>query len=233
MDAIIPLFKEKNKTMHVPSAVSETLSEAVIKNMLPKNYRIKEEELAKMFNVSRTPVREALNALMKRGLIVSDSKNGYTIKEFSTNEANNIIRYTHVLRRESASLAARYATQGQIAILENSTLTNEKLELLKDCIDAQYTAFQKFNLLVAKYSNNKYIYSESLRLHEKLLLIHYFYTEDVKYDHPMTDFAEESIKVFEAISNHDPKAAREAVEKYDDHIYRVTRHMYNLCRDYE
>lgn len=233
MDVILEIYKEKIKNLQVSSAIYETLQLAIIKNILPPNYRIKEEEFAQLFHVSRTPVRAALNILRNRGLVVSDSKNGYVIKGYTTNEANNIVRYTHVLRKEAAYLTAQYASLAQIAILEQSLLTEEKIKDLQDHKNDVYIAFQEFNLLIAKFCNNKYIYSESKRMHEKLLTIHFFYTDEMKYEHPVESFIDECRNVFEAIANHDSKRASEATEIYDMQIFNVTRHMYNLRQDYE
>ncbi len=235
MENIINAYRANIKKLPVSAAVYETMRTAIIFNKLPFNYRIKEEEFAKLLHVSRTPVREAINILMNRGLIVSDMKNGFVVKGFTTNEANDIAKYASTLRREAAGLTARAATTEQIIILEKNMITNEKIQQLKPVgeHDELYQIFQRFNLLVAKFSNNKYLYFESERMQEKLLLMHYYYPEEIKNDHPVEKFAIQNMKVFEAIMMHDSAKARRAIEEYDVQIYNVTRHMYNLRKDYK
>jgi GntR family transcriptional regulator, trigonelline degradation regulator len=73
-----------------PFLVVQKIRDAILDETFKPGERLPEEQLGKMFNVSRTPAREALFALEKEGTVVMESFKGATVKPLSPEEALDI-----------------------------------------------------------------------------------------------------------------------------------------------
>ena len=103
------------------------------------------EDLAKRFKVSRTPVREALLALRKDGLLIPHRRVGFIVSSVDIREVVETYHLRLVLEREAVMLAARHVTETE-------------LEALRQSISPEHppqTANQKFHCLIAKFSRGK------------------------------------------------------------------------------
>src|SRR5579862_5381135 len=69
--------------------------------------RLRQELLAEEFNVSRTPIREALRLLEAKGVISQEHRHSAVIRGPSTRE----VRETYQVRAELEGLAAELAVQ--------------------------------------------------------------------------------------------------------------------------
>ena len=70
--------------------VVKKIRDAILDETFKPGERLPEEQLGKMFNVSRTPAREALFALEKEGTVVMESFKGATVKPLCPEEALDI-----------------------------------------------------------------------------------------------------------------------------------------------
>src|ERR1700751_4244570 len=81
---------DEEKTEEARFLVVKKIRDAILDETFKPGERLPEEELRKMFNVSRTPVREVLLALEKEGTVVVESFKGATVKPLSPEEALDI-----------------------------------------------------------------------------------------------------------------------------------------------
>lgn len=86
--------------------VASRLRQAIIDGEFALGENISEERLVTAFGVSRSPIRDALNALQFTGLVEVRSKRGSFV--FSPSEADvaTLCQYRFILEREAAFLAA-------------------------------------------------------------------------------------------------------------------------------
>jgi DNA-binding GntR family transcriptional regulator len=85
--------------------VIKKIRDAILDETFKPGERLPEEQLGKMFNVSRSPVREVLLALEKEGTVVMEPYKGATVKPLSPEEALDIAD----LRLALITLAAKPA----------------------------------------------------------------------------------------------------------------------------
>jgi DNA-binding GntR family transcriptional regulator len=85
--------------------VVKKIRDAILDETFKAGERLPEEQLGKMCNVSRSPVREALFALEKEGTVVMEPFKGATLKPLSPEEALDIAE----LRLSLITLAAKPA----------------------------------------------------------------------------------------------------------------------------
>jgi DNA-binding GntR family transcriptional regulator len=93
------------KTRKAPFLVIDKVRNAIFDNSLHPGDRLLEGELAKRFQVSRSPVREALLALEKEGTVIVAPYKGAMVKPMSPGEVLDIAE----LRLALIALAARPA----------------------------------------------------------------------------------------------------------------------------
>jgi DNA-binding GntR family transcriptional regulator len=87
------------------SDVYEGLRDAIVSGKLRPNEPLIEDDLAKAYTVSRTPIREAFQKLSRDGLIVP-RKRGWAVREFTRAE----VQENYEIRADLEGLAARLAT---------------------------------------------------------------------------------------------------------------------------
>ena len=75
---------------------------------------LREENLAKVFKVSRTPMRQALTILTNEGLLRKIPNTGCMVRRLSMEEINDIYNIRSVLEGLTARLAAERATKDEI-----------------------------------------------------------------------------------------------------------------------
>jgi DNA-binding GntR family transcriptional regulator len=88
-----------------PFLVIQKIRDAILDETFKPGERLPEEQVGKMFKVSRSPVREALLALEKEGTVVMEPFKGATVKTLSPQEALDIAE----LRLSLITLAAKPA----------------------------------------------------------------------------------------------------------------------------
>ena len=93
------------ETQKAPVLVVKKIRDAILDETFKPGDRLTEPELGEMFEVSRSPVREALFALEKEGTIVMEPYKGATVKPLSPEEASDIAE----LRLALITLAAKPA----------------------------------------------------------------------------------------------------------------------------
>jgi DNA-binding GntR family transcriptional regulator len=96
---------EDPETAKAPFLVVKRIREAILDETFKPGDRLPEGELGKMFEVSRSPVREALFALEQEGTVIMESYKGAIVKPLSPGEALEMAE----LRLALISLAAKPA----------------------------------------------------------------------------------------------------------------------------
>ncbi len=182
-----------------------------------------ERELADKFGVSRTAVREAVKALVEKGLVqsrpgrgtfitngaaraVRDSL-GFMMKIGSMEGSDNLVETREILEPEIAALAAERARDQDLATLRDCLATMDAA--LSDA-DAFIEADLNFHLALARATQTALIPTlidpivGLLREHRKRIFLANGAPRG-QYHHK---------RIFEAITRHDPEAARQAMRAH-------------------
>ncbi len=86
-------------------AVTDALREAILDGFLTPTTWLREDEIAGAFEVSRTPVREAMRRLADEGLVIKTVHHGTTVAPLSLED----VLALYVVRENLEGLAARLA----------------------------------------------------------------------------------------------------------------------------
>ena len=107
------------RTVTLSDELRGALEEMIVSGELKPGERLDEAELAARFKVSRTPVREALKALVGTGLLELKSRQGVTVSTISIPVLLEMFQMMGALEGLCAKLAARRATAEQKAGLRD------------------------------------------------------------------------------------------------------------------
>lgn len=86
------IFDRPQITKTISQSIYNYLKEAIITNKLKADQRIVKKDIAKMFGVSTTPVREALLRLAAEGYLLIDSHRKTIVKKASIEEMKDILQ---------------------------------------------------------------------------------------------------------------------------------------------
>ncbi len=126
------IFDELNITKTLSQSIYNYLKNAVITNKLKANQRIIEKDIAKMFGVSTTPVREALLRLAAEGYLFIDSHRKTVVKEASIEELKDILQVMAELDTISIEHAVDHIQPEHLQKLKELTEQLEQVGRSKD-----------------------------------------------------------------------------------------------------
>ena len=95
------------------SIVQQRIGADIAHGHLPPGMRLEEEELARRYQVSRTPVREALRQLAALGVVDTRHRQGVMVAEHSVEHFNNLLEVVADLEASSARYAALRMTDDE------------------------------------------------------------------------------------------------------------------------
>ena len=146
--------------------VSE-IEKLIVNGSMVPGQRLDEMVLAKRYGVSRTPVREAIRALIAIGLVQNTGKQGSQVAKLSISMLIEMFELMAVLEGMCAQLAARRATKNQLFEMQK---THELLEKTfeKGTHKEFYNVKLQFHDLLYNASHTQYLAEETLRLRRRL-----------------------------------------------------------------
>lgn len=104
----------------LPMRMAQSLAEAIIEGRLASGARLSETVIADSFGVSRTPVREALYALERDGLIERPPRKGARVSTVTHSQVTDIYVCRALVYGRSARLAAPLLDEDQLRDLASA-----------------------------------------------------------------------------------------------------------------
>lgn len=112
-----------SRTAATPTTLRNFIQKTVRAQILDGTYkpgdRLNESHLAREFNTSRIPVREALSQLQEQGLVMSLERRGMFVIKLSETEVQQINSMRIILEAEAMKLARANMTPAVLAELED------------------------------------------------------------------------------------------------------------------
>ena len=127
-------------------SVYEHLKESILKKEIEPNQRINEQEIAESFDVSRTPVREAVVRLAAEGFVDIVSHREALVKEVSYKELKEVFQVIGVLDRLAAHLIVDKIDPHEVTKLEKLTSKMERHFIVREVekfLELNYTIHEK------------------------------------------------------------------------------------------
>lgn len=112
-DAAIQPYGHVSRGKAVYHAILDEIRDGILK----AGDRLREQDIAARFGMSRTPVREGLGRLLEKGLLVAAGGRGLTVRALTTAEVIDLYAMREILEGAAARLAAQHASAPEIAAL--------------------------------------------------------------------------------------------------------------------
>jgi DNA-binding GntR family transcriptional regulator len=117
VDGLSRLWDKRPRSVAASDAVHGTLRQAIVEGVLEPGARLAEEDLARRFDVSRTPVREALLRLESEQFAERVPRRGLVVATITQEAVLDLYVVRQAVDSQAARLAARYAAPPEVAEL--------------------------------------------------------------------------------------------------------------------
>ena len=177
-----------------------------------------ENELVKELQMSRTPIREALQRLQYDGLVKIYSNQGVFFQDLSVKQVNDLFDMRIAIETFSLRKAVPVITQGQLEKLKQELIKQQK------ALDEQDPmAFMKndaaFHSYLIGLADNQFIDPAFKNIRERLF--HHGSLVYKKNPDLLRQSLQEHRKIVEAIQANDVKAAIEAMETHLENSKKI------------
>lgn len=151
--------------------VYELLKEMILEGKIPLGTRLIEKNLAKRLDISRSPLREAIQRLQFEGLVRTVPRKGSYVIQFSAQELTDIFRVREQLEALAARLAATRITNRRLDTIENDLLRVQ--EILESSEEESYPreSERDFHETILHASGNGRLIDIMTTLHSQLQLL--------------------------------------------------------------
>ena len=120
-------MNEAGKSQSSASEAYDLLLAAIETGSLPPGTRLREADLAARFQISRTPVREALKRLELQGLVAHEPHHGAVVSTPEYGQVVELYMMREVLEGTAARLAAQHATDVEVQVLRDMVVRDRGL----------------------------------------------------------------------------------------------------------
>ena len=130
------------------------MRDAIWEGRFAHGERLREEEIARALGVSRTPVREALQRLQQRGLLVIGPGRGLVVAGLARQQVLELYAMREILEGSAARFAAQHANPTEVDILyrlqrELATAPDDAITLIK--------LNRQFHQAIYEAAHNRYL----------------------------------------------------------------------------
>ena len=188
---------------HLPlrHAVLEEIRRRIVAGEWAQGERLFEDQIAAELNVSRNPVREALQALASEGFVELEPRRGARVATVSAQRATELFEVREVLEGLVAGLAATRRTDAELATMREIVLEGTAAATSPDLtrLPALNT---RFHHSLAAAARNEMLADTIERLRH---IIEWIYAQRIAERAPRS--WDEHARIVEAIAAGDPAAA--------------------------
>ena len=201
----------------------EKMKELILHGNIEPGLRLTEAYLAEKLDMSRIPVREAVQQLVQEGFVERTGKNGYQIKEYNEQDIIDLYNYREALDGMLSRLYTQRVDTSQLYYLEmNVEAMEEHFNNFDHEVFSQIDL--EFHRIIARGARNQYMEHQHEIILEKVLYVadKIYQIDETKHTDLLTEatYRETLLQhraIFQAIKEKNPDkaeaAARDSVNK--------------------
>jgi DNA-binding GntR family transcriptional regulator len=112
-----PGVLEPLQMQSTPAVIADRLRAEILQGRFPPHTQLAEVELARQLQVSRGPIREAMQRLIQEGLLRAERNRGVFVVELGTDDARDIYLARGLIERAAAAIVAERRPEAELAEL--------------------------------------------------------------------------------------------------------------------
>ena len=201
-----------NRLSGLSASIVGTLKARIVAWEYPPEHRLTEEALCREFGVSRSPVREALRALVTNGFIRKMQNSGYAVRQLDLRDIEELYELRTAIELHVVERLARDSTgRGELDALRETWKGIRAGPPRKGEELAQLDT--RFHEALAELAGNRILLGQLRAINERLLVFRM-----IDFDEPQRaeSTCRQHIKVIERIIARDPEGARAAMRRNID-----------------
>ncbi len=184
--------------------------------------KLAEQQIADIFKVSRTLVRQALNQLSRDRLITLEPARGAFVAQPSVEEARQVFEVRRMVEASMVRQLCAVITDAQVAQLRRH-LATESDAVARTDVTGRTRLLADFHVVLARMLGNEVLAQLLADLLSRCSLIALMYQSAHSAEHS----AEEHVAIVDAIEKRDSRAAARLM---DSHLGNVQRNLQNNPR---
>ena len=197
--------------------IVDSITTAIIERRLMPGTKLAEQQIADIFQVSRTVVRQALNQLSRDRLIVLEPARGAFVRQPSIEEARQVFEVRALVEGAMVRELARVITDAQVAQLRRH-LRDEAQAVARTDVSGRTRLLADFHVVLARLLGNEVLAELLGDLLSRSSLVSLMYQSA----HSAEASQAEHVAIVEALARRD---ARTAVKLMSAHLGNVERNL--------
>lgn len=188
----------------------QLIMEKLVNNEFSAGDKIREDLLAVEFQMSRTPVREAINRLTAAGLVTDIPRRGVFAADFSKNDLLEMIKVRESLEILAVSECIDHISQEELSELRSLLSDFKRAQELND-IKEQNRLDSLFHKSIARFSGNKKLIAYISELEDSMRIARASQNNHVVQNNKERSY-QQHLNIYHAIEEKDKTAAINAVK---------------------
>lgn len=139
--------------------------DAILSNQLKPGDRVSEYKVAEWLKISRTPAREGLRRLEAEGFLTSEPRRGLVVASVDDEALYELYAAREVLEGGAAAMAARNATDADIATLQQMVAIEAAMI---DSAEMMFEHNRLFHQFIYRAARNRYLNKYLQSIHDTL-----------------------------------------------------------------
>jgi DNA-binding GntR family transcriptional regulator len=191
----------------IADKVYTQLRREIVTSRLKPGMRLQIKEWAEHFEVSATPMRDALQMLANQGLITSRSRSGFYVTRLTLGQLKDMLEMRRILEVAAVERAAEKISEAQLQELESvhGPYTGQDVSSLERYMDEN----RRFHYLLCLASGNRELAETVGRLLDRMCRYMVLYGDDEA-------MASHHAEILKYLRIHDPQGAAQAIAYHLD-----------------
>lgn len=189
--------------------VARIVREAILSGNYAPGIQLNEVTLSKLFQISRSPIREGLRKLADEGLVVLHPRRGAFVASFNMDEIQELMEFRQALDVTAAGLASQRATNEEIdelaAAMEAADFAH------KESPGASPKWESDFHILILRAAGNSRILARGIEVHTQLHLVRFRSGAEASIG---SDVHNEHQLILDGLKAQDSRAAEAAMREH-------------------
>ncbi len=207
-------LQKKNPFISNTDAAYQMILDDILDETLYPGDKVPQDILAELFDMSRTPVRDALLRLEKERFLVKSDKSGYYVHKVTFQEYMDFCDYRRLIEAHAAYLAANAMTAEEVDELEQVLHAYNRACDTGDVAQV-FELDHEFHKRIVTGSHNPYLCKAARSYVSQKK---FFFTLSIKEKKNFRRMKNKHNRIFEAIRNNDED---EAYRWMNNHLGRV------------
>ncbi|QAT61793.1 GntR family transcriptional regulator [Acidilutibacter cellobiosedens] len=157
--------------MTLADQIYNILKEDIINQNIKCGEKLTSKILQERFNVSSTPIREALNRLGQEGLIDHITNVGGKVIEFNEKDINEIYDFCACLDLEALRLSMESIKKKELVLEINNSVRLQEKYLESDNIEEFMIESDNFHDILFRYADNSRLYNASKNIRSQFSIL--------------------------------------------------------------